>query len=339
VYERGSLGGQTDGIRVYHTVPAKQEPAVSQPPKPRRRGPDWWVYATIFFLLVQVALYAIPHTRPGVAGAFLWVLGGDPVLWMPLAALLVVLGFVRSLLRRPILTGWRVIGAVLLIALAVSPSAFRVYPSSHEGKPSQVRFRLPMDGPITVAWGGDNPDLNYHVAYPDQRWASDLWVMKDGQTHRRDGKELTDYYCYALPVLAPADGTIVFTRDIDPDMPTGELGGGTDAGGNQVVIEVAPNEYLFLCHLQPKSVLVKVGDRVTAGQPVARVGNSGNTSEPHLHIHLQDAPPPDLAEGIPLYFHNYRADGLYVDRGMPYGGHDGERWTGQVVEHAGPPKP
>ncbi len=313
---------------------------MSQPSKPRRRGPDWWVWAAAFFLLVQVALYAIPHTRPGVLGAWLWSFGGDPILWMPLAAILAALGFVWALIRRPFLTGWRVVGAVLLIALAVSPNAFRVYPSSHEGRPSEVRFRLPLDGPVTVAWGGDKPHLNYHVAYPDQRWAYDLMVTRDGKSHRGEGKELADYYCYGLPVLATADGTVVFTRDTDPDMPIGELGGGTDAGGNQVVIEVAPNEYLFLCHLQPGSVTVKVGDRVTAGQPVAKVGNSGNTSEPHLHVHLQDAPPMDaMAEGIPLYFHRYRADGQYIERGMPYGGADGERWTGQVVEHAGAPKP
>ncbi len=312
---------------------------MAAPARPRRRKPDWWVYAAAFFLLVQIVLFAVPHTRPGVLGAWLWSFGGDPILWQPLAGLLLLLGLVWSLIRRPFFTRWRAVGVLLLLLLALSPAAFRVYPSSHEGKPSQVRFRLPMDGPITVGWGGDSPDVNYHVAYPDQRWAYDLVVTRDGQTHRGDGTELTDYYCYGLPVLAPADGTIIHVFDGDPDMKVGELGGGTDPGGNQVVIEVAPNEYLFLCHLQPKSITVKVGDKLTAGQTVARVGNSGNTSEPHLHIHLQDAPPPDMAEGIPLFFSGYRLNGEYVERGMPTGGVGEDGWHGQVVEHAGPANP
>ena len=313
---------------------------MSSPPKPRRRGPDWWVCAAIFFLLVQLVLFVLPHVRRGVAGAWMWSFGGDSLLWMGLATILLFLGFIWSLIRRPFWTGWRAVGVLLLLVLALSSSLFRVYPSSHEGRVSAVRFRLPMDGPITVAWGGDSLQGNYHVSYPDQRWAYDLLVVKDGKSHRGEGKELTDYYCYGLPALAPADGTVVFTRDTDPEMRIGELGGGTDPGGNQVVIEVAPGEYLILCHLQTGSVAVKVGDRVTAGQVVGKVGNSGNTSEPHLHIHLQDGPPSDLmVEGIPLYFHDYRVNGQIVERGMPTGGVGETNWAGQVVEHAGPPKP
>ena len=79
---------------------------------------------------------------------------------------------------------------------------------------------------------------------------------------------------------------------------------------------------------------------VTAGQAVGKVGNSGNTSEPHLHVHLQDGPPTDLmVEGIPLYFHDYKVGGQVVERGMPTGGVNETGWAGQVVEHTGPPKP
>jgi hypothetical protein len=309
---------------------------MSSPPKPRRRGPDWWVCAAIFFLLVQLALFVYPHARPGVAGVWMWSFGADSLLWMGLAALLLFLGFIWSLIRRPFWTWWRAVGVLLLMVLALSSNLFRVYPSSHEGRVSAVRFRVPMDGPITVAWGGDSFFGNYHVSYPDQRWAYDLLVVKDGKSHRGEGTELADYYCYGLPVLAPADGTVVFTRDTDPDMKIGELGGGTGPGGNEVVIEVAPGEYLVLSHLQPGSTTVKVGEKVTAGQPVAKVGNSGNTSEPHLHVHLQDGPPTALmVEGIPLYFHDYKVDGQVVERGMPTGGVGEHGWAGQVVEHAG----
>ena len=99
-------------------------------------------------------------------------------------------------------------------------------------------------------------------------------------------------------ILAPADGTVRSVVDGHPNMPPGELGG-RPAGGNQIALEVAPREFLFLCHLQPGSITVQPGDQVAAGQVLGRVGNSGNTSEPHLHIHLQDSPNGDEGEGIP----------------------------------------
>ena len=65
------------------------------------------------------------------------------------------------------------------------------------------------------------------------------------------------------------------------------------------------------------------------GRVLGRIGNSGHTTEPHLHIHLQDSPNDDEGEGIPLYFHHYRLGDRLIDRGMPTGGFDP-----QVVEHA-----
>src|SRR5690606_13270598 len=106
-----------------------------------------------------------------------------------------------------------------------------------------VRFRVPFDEPATIFWGGNTQDINYHVVVPDQRWAYDIVVIDDkGQTARGDGKRLEDYYIYDRPVLAPAFGAVVLASDDDPDMPIGELGGGTDPGGNQVVLRVADDE-------------------------------------------------------------------------------------------------
>jgi murein DD-endopeptidase MepM/ murein hydrolase activator NlpD len=177
--------------------------------------------------------------------------------------------------------------------------------------------------------------VNYHVVAPEQRWAYDLLVTRDCRSHKGDGRSLDDYYAYGLPVLAPADGVVVETFDDDPDMPPGRLGGGTTASGNHVVIEVAPSEYLWLCHLQPGSITVTSGDHVAQGQAIAKVGNSGNTGEPHLHIQLQDSNDPDFSEGIPLEFHHYTVDGRFVARGIPTGGGIGEDGTvaGQVVEN------
>ena len=71
--------------------------------------------------------------------------------------------------------------------------------------------------------------------------------------------------------------------------------------------------------------------RVGGGDRDRRVGNSGKSTEPHVHVHLQTTMRGDLAEGIPLYFHDYLLDGQVVDRGIPTGGRHP-----QVVQHAGP---
>jgi hypothetical protein len=296
---------------------------------------EWWHYVVLALALVQVALFLVPHARPGLLGVICWMFGSDRVLWLAVAVLLFLCGLGWSAWHRPFWSWWRVGGYVALLLLAVSPVFFRTYPSSREKSPSSVRFRLPLDGPVTVGWGGNTPSVNYHVVAPDQRWAYDLLVTKDGKSSKGDGRNCADYYCYGLPVLAPADGTAHAVSDGNPELPVGELSGAKNAGGNEVVLEVAPGEFLFLCHMQAGSLTVKPGDRVITGQVLGRVGNSGNTSEPHLHIHLQQGPEPFFAEGIPLYFFNYRQGGRLIERGMPTGGVSGDRFSGQIVEHAG----
>jgi hypothetical protein len=305
---------------------------------PRRPRPDWWLYFVATLLATQIALFVVPKFRPGIVGWMCWTIGGDRLLWMFLAAIFVLVAIGFSFWRRPFWNRWRVIGLVSIAALGASPFMYQVYPSSHDGEVSPVQFRLPMDGPILVGWGGATPAVNYHVVAADQRWAYDLLVVKDGRSFGGEGEELTDYYCYGQPVLAPADGKVVAVLDGITDQPIGQLGG-MPAGGNQIAIEVAPRQYLFLCHLGRGTILVKEGDKVKQGQPLAKIGNSGNTSEPHLHIHLQDTDRPDFGEGIPLYFHRYRVVGTdkVIDRGIPTGGFGARGFAGQTVEHVGPP--
>lgn len=301
-----------------------------------RRRPDWWIYVTGLLLTLQIVFFIVPHLAPGKAGFACWMFGSDRLLWWMVGTALMLVAIIWSLWRRPIWRRWRLAGLGAIVLLGLSPAAFQVYPSSYDDRPSEIPFRLPLDGPITVGWGGSTPAVNYHVVAADQRWAYDLLVTRDGKTHRGEGLTCEEYYCYGLPVLASADGVVEAVFDGEADAPVGVLGGFTLAGGNQVVLRVAPGQFLFLCHLKRGSLTVKQGDSVAAGQTLGLVGNSGNTSEPHLHIHLQDSPQPHLGEGIPLYFHNYRADGQLIPRGIPTGGVSKAGFTGQIVEHAGP---
>jgi len=201
------------------------------------------------------------------------------------------------------------------------------------GYKNKTSFRLPFDGLWYTFWGGADRLHNYHVDAPPQRHAYDFVIWNDGSTFTGDGTANTDYYVYGQTVLAPAAGEVVHVvNDLPESLPQIE----TDAdhpAGNHVILKVAENEYLFLAHMQPGSILVKVGDSVEPGQPIGLVGNSGNTSEPHLHIHLQNTPdlfsydddgaitgfPPDTI-GLPLPFSGYLADGEPVESGSPQGG-------------------
>lgn len=185
---------------------------------------------------------------------------------------------------------------------------------------SDVTYRLPFDGTWFVVWGGDTELLNYHAVTPNQRHALDILIWKDGATYRGDGTHNENYWVWGQPLTAPADGTVVAAVDGTPDNAPGQLASAeTHPAGNHVVIETAPEEFVFLAHIQQGSVAVQPGDTVSAGAVVGLAGNSGNSSEPHLHIHLQTVPDffDPAAQGVPLAFSNYAANGEPVAQGEP----------------------
>ena len=124
---------------------------------------------------------------------------------------------------------------------------------------------------------------------PDQRHAWDILVWRNGGTHRGDGKRLTDYWAFGRPILAPAPARVIEAVDGLPDNVPGHMDP-QHAAGNHVVLDLGHGEYALIAHLRHGSVAVKVGDRVRTGQLLGRCGNSGNTSEPHVHFHVQDGP-------------------------------------------------
>ena len=181
---------------------------------------------------------------------------------------------------------------------------------------SQVSFRLPFEGLWFVFWGGDGELENYHVIAPDQRHALDLVVWKNGGTHDGEGTANEDYWAYGQNVIAPAGGTVVTVVDGLADNAPQMGADPANPAGNHVVIRVADEEYILIAHMQAGSLTVSEENTVEQGQVVGLVGNSGNTSEPHIHIHLQNRPTLDpTATGLPLEFTSYVADGQDVESG------------------------
>lgn len=294
---------------------------------------DWWIYTIPILFILTIIFYILVQSRIGGVGGIIifWL---APLTISFFSILFLIIGIIRSAIKRPFVTKWRLLGFLGLIALCFTHIIYGKYPSYYDDKPSKVKFRLPLDTLITIGWGGETVKKNYHAEYPDQCWAYDMLLMKNGKTYSGDSTKKENYYCYGLKIVSPAGGEIVQAYDEDPEMPIGALGGGTDPHGNHIIIEVAPKEFLILCHLQPKSIKVKVGDMVKEGQELGLIGNSGNTSEPHLHIHLQDTRKLSIGEGIPLKFHHYTVDGKYVDVGIPTGGFDrNDNFIGQTVQN------
>jgi murein DD-endopeptidase MepM/ murein hydrolase activator NlpD len=196
---------------------------------------------------------------------------------------------------------------------------------------TKTALRLPFDGEWNVFWGGRTVAENYHAVTRDQRFAYDILIFKDGTSHSGDGKTLEQYYAFGLPVVAPGGGTVVEAVDGIADSAPGTMNREQPAG-NHVILDHGNGEFSLLAHLKNGSLKVKKGDAVKAGDPLGLCGNSGNTSEPHLHYHLQNGAELFKADGLPAQFLHYSADGQPVERGEPK--------KGQAVRNAPPaPKP
>lgn len=162
-------------------------------------------------------------------------------------------------------------------------------------------FRMPILDEWYVFWGGANEFQNYHYPYESQRYAFDLVKVKNHQTFDNHQHLYTSYYAYNEQVVAPCSGTVLIVENNIADNEIGETNEQQPAG-NYVVIEHAFDEYTFLAHFKQGSIIVKPGDHVYAGQPLGTCGNSGNSSEPHIHFHVMDGPDFETARSIRIRF-------------------------------------
>lgn len=144
-----------------------------------------------------------------------------------------------------------------------------------------------------------------------QRYAID-WVQigENGRVARDDSKTNASFFCYGAPVLAVADGVVTTVKDgIPENMPLSDQLAVKitveTITGNYVLLDIGGGAWVVYGHLQPGSLKVKRGDRVTRGQELGLIGNSGNSDAPHLHIHVSDRPAGIAAEGLPFAFEKF----------------------------------
>ncbi len=147
--------------------------------------------------------------------------------------------------------------------------------------------------------------LGNHLGLPE-RFAVD-WIQlgADGNSYSGAESDNRGYHCYGAGILAVADGRVIAVKDGIPENTPGSAKMAVPItletiGGNYVVEDLGEGRYAFYAHMIPGTVAVKVGDTVKRGQLLGKLGNSGNSTEPHLHFQICDAPQPLFCNGLPF---------------------------------------
>jgi murein DD-endopeptidase MepM/ murein hydrolase activator NlpD len=183
----------------------------------------------------------------------------------------------------------------------------------------------PHRGAILPVGGRINPSERYAIDWwrVDQSADADLLPGRTVSTHSGDPTDNESYLAHGEPLLAVADGTVVTVVSDLPDevpqvVPVGLQV--AELGGNVVVIDIGGGIFAFYAHLVPGSPTVKVGDKVTRGQVIGMLGNSGNTSEAHLHFQLATSAASLTGDNVPFEIDTLTLVGNYPDGGVfgPY---------------------
>ncbi|MFD5784780.1 M23 family metallopeptidase [Streptomyces sp. NPDC126933] len=226
--------------------------------------------------------------------------------------------------RLPFGLGWIWVPAAVAIALTLEMS--RQARARHAVRPPAVEVAAPVTGRWTALNSPADKVPSHGTHSLGQTYAVDIvaepepggrpafaWLWPVVRRNRA-------FPAFGEPLLAVADGTVVHATDRQRDhlsrtsLPAlvymtlieaavRELSGAGWITGNQLVLDLGDGTYAMYAHLQRGSLAVRPGDRVRAGQVLARCGNSGNSTEPHVHFQLMDHADLDLARGIPFRWH------------------------------------
>ncbi|KAA2393202.1 M23 family metallopeptidase [Bacillus cereus] len=267
----------------------------------------WKKYVLVILVAFLLTSWSIVYLAKGVISV---------VFWWSIQAFSFVSGFI--LIGSVLLFVWkgifrkRIDSMLLFIVLFSIIGAWPLgwlanigglaYPANVQSMSPKIVVRFPLNERALVGWGGDRLEANYHVIKPNERWAYDILIPPA----EVKSSKLKDYGIYGARVTAPASGTVVSINNDEKDLVPGSDDFQSMAGNHIYLRLDETGTFLVLAHLKKGSIKVKEGQHVNEGEFLAQVGNSGSSSEPHLHIHHQRQDPSKismfLAEGLPLYF-------------------------------------
>jgi hypothetical protein len=272
-----------------------------------------------FFAMSRVMLWGVPPRWVLHVFFALWAIG---VVWTFTTALRAGLPGMPSGWSG--WSGWATGAAGLVLTAAGGVLSLQAMASSTPPGPRVIELSSPLGpGAYLVAHGGSRELTNVHLKTLDQGvprfadWRGQSYgVDVLGRTALGFSRPLSnpsdpaDYPIFDAPVVAPCAGRVIAVEGDLPDMSVPEMDSARKLG-NHVILE-CDGGWVILAHLRQGSLSVAAGDAVAKGAPLGTVGNSGNSSEPHLHLHVQtqgraDAP----ISGEPLPF---RIDGRYLLR-------------------------
>ena len=202
-------------------------------------------------------------------------------------------------------------------ALSYTVAPLDLHPQLREiGPPLAGKRWVAINGccEISGAHRGSGLSANGWIHF-GQRFAID-WMRLDeaGRLVHGDPADVHNYACYGVDVLAVADGTVVSVLDALDDQPPGNLPDPKkmtveNVLGNHVILDLGAGVYAFYAHMEKSSIRVAEGQRVKRGDVLGSLGNSGNTSAPHLHFHLMDGPSALASNGIPYVIDSFALGG------------------------------
>ena len=171
----------------------------------------------------------------------------------------------------------------IMLGLTVGSVAVGVL-RGHAVPPGAVDLSFPLrDGSYLIGHGGSTSASNMHHSHPAQTYALDIMKLNAAGMRARGifPAGLRRYAIYGATIYSPCDGAVRAAVDGLPDTRDEKR-----LAGNHVVLRCGDVD-VWLAHMQRGSVAVRPGMQVRSGQPLGRVGNSGNTTEPHLHVHAE----------------------------------------------------
>ncbi|AZO41602.1 M23 family metallopeptidase [Mesorhizobium sp. M7D.F.Ca.US.005.01.1.1] len=180
-------------------------------------------------------------------------------------------------------------------------SAALAYSLTGFAKPEHSRsLAFPLErGHFVIAQGGSIGLLNHHAGHRAQRYALDITATNDAGFRSKSilPSDPASYSIFGASVISPCEGTVISVKDGLPDLPPPKTDR-ANAAGNHVVLSCNGMQ-VELAHFRQGSIQVRSRTPVSVGQRLGQVGNSGNSTEPHLHIHAVD---PATGAGIPVLF-------------------------------------